>query len=92
MRYRHGVVSKFPDSLLNNRQLTHLAQELTGRTLAEVDAELQRRHLDAQERIAVKVEIAAAATGRTMHAGFTLATDTAAYPLPQEARPRTGMD
>jgi hypothetical protein len=71
---------------LNNRQLTQLAQELTGRTSGEVNAELQRRHIDFQSRIAVKVQIdAMAATGRTVHARG-LATDTAAY------RPLSEMD
>ena len=68
---------------LNNRQLTQLAHELSGRTPAEVEAALQRQHLDASERIAVKVQIAASTTGRTLHAGG-LATDA--------ARPLSEMD
>jgi hypothetical protein len=71
---------------LNNRQLMQLARELTGRTAAEVNAELQRRHLDFQSRIAVKVQIDASATGRTVRAGVGPATDASEY------RPRNEMD
>jgi hypothetical protein len=70
---------------LNNRQLTHLARELVGRTSAEVHAELQRRHLDAQTRIAVLVQIDAATTAHRIRARG-LATDGAEY------RPQNEMD
>jgi hypothetical protein len=67
---------------MNPRQLTQLARRLQGRGLDEVDADLRRRHLDPETRVAIKVEAvrlnlaaAAARQGHTLQAGFTLATD-----------------
>jgi hypothetical protein len=39
---------------MNNRQLLALSQELQGKSAADVDAILRRRHLDVVERVAVK--------------------------------------
>jgi hypothetical protein len=64
------------------RQLRQLAKDLVGRDLKAVDAELHRRHLSPEDRIAIKTETvrlnlaaAAARQGHQLQAGFTLATD-----------------
>jgi hypothetical protein len=63
---------------------------LQSKPLAEVDELLRRRHLDATERVAVKVQLQASAAlqGGTVQAGFRLLTDRPH----QAARPATEMD
>ena len=39
---------------MNNRQLSNLSQELSGKSTREVDAMLHAKHLDVQARISVK--------------------------------------
>jgi hypothetical protein len=76
---------------MDNRKLVALSKALRHKTPQEVDEVLRRQHLDATERLAVKVQLAAAAApGRRVQAG--LATDTAQY-RHQEAdqRPRSEM-
>jgi hypothetical protein len=72
--------------VMNNRQLLAMSQALQGQSAADVDAVLREKHLDPQERLAVKVQIdaAAATQGRTVKAGVTLASDG--------ARPLSEMD
>jgi hypothetical protein len=64
---------------MDNRKLVQLAAALQGKSAAEVDQELHRRHLDVVERIAVKHQLAATGS-RTVRAGHA------------EARPRNAMD
>jgi hypothetical protein len=57
---------------MNNRQLVALSEALRGRSPAEIDQELHRRHLDIVDRIAIKHAISATAPGaggRTVQAG-----------------------
>ena len=76
---------------MNNRKLVALSQELQGKSAADVDAILRQQHLDPQERLAVKVQLAAgAASDRRVQAG--LATDRAQYRHEEaDQRPRSEM-
>jgi hypothetical protein len=67
-----------------------LSRALQHKSLAEVDEALRRQHLDASERLAVKLQLQASAApqGRTVRAGGRLVTDAPG----QAARSATEMD
>jgi len=71
---------------MDNRKLLALSQQLQSKSAAEVDDALHRLRLDATERVAIKVQLQASAPGRTVRAGYGLATDTAVSQR-QESRP-----
>lgn len=62
---------------MDNRKLLQLSRALQHKSLAEVDEALRRQHLDASERLAVKLQLQASAApqGRTVRAGGRLVTD-----------------
>jgi hypothetical protein len=72
---------------MDNRKLMQLAAELQGKSAAEVDTILRRQHLDVSERVAVKLQMAAAGPHTLRAAGF--ATYTADYRRPVGEMPRT---
>jgi hypothetical protein len=74
---------------MDNRKLMALADTLRSKTLAEVDQELSRRHLDASERLSVKIQLQAAPQRHTVQAGFRLLTDA---PHQDQAPVRSEMD
>jgi hypothetical protein len=77
---------------MNNRKLLAITEALRGKSLHDVDAMLRQHHLDPQERLAVKVQLAAGAAGHTVRAGFELATDRAHYRHEEaDQRPRSEM-
>jgi hypothetical protein len=76
---------------MNPRDVVRLAHDLRGQPLAAVDAELHRRHLDAETRLQVKLELQAAGAP-TVKAAFELATDTAVGHQERTTRPKTTME
>jgi hypothetical protein len=64
---------------LTPRKAIELAKDLCGRSAQEIDKALSAQHLDATERVSVKLEIQAQAGQRRIEAA--LGTDTAEYSL-----------
>jgi len=84
---------------LTPRQVTKLAQDLSGKTEKGADEALKRQHLDATERLSIKLEIQAQAQ-KHINAMGEMAHDRAEYPTstnplpPEIARilTRAGVD
>ena len=67
------------------RKVVQLAKDLCGRSAQEIDEALRRQHLDATERVSVKLEIQAQAGQRQLNAA--LATDGAEWHPAQAMQP-----
>lgn len=74
---------------MSPKEVVNVAKGLQHKSAAAVDEELRRRHLDAQDRLAVRIEIQAQAQQRI---NASLATDVAEWRQERPLQPQTEIE